>query len=337
MVSFTAKGRRAWTAGAALAALGACVVLLSLNTGSMSIPPLSVLRTLLGFGSPDENLVLFEYRLPRILVTAMAGIGLGISGAILQGLSRNALADPGILGLNAGAGFGLMIFVSFFASMKGPVSLLIPLFAFGGAVLSAGLILLLAYDRRLGMTPIRLILTGIAVAAGFSALTLFLSLQLDEDTYAFASRWLAGSVWGRAPEHAAALLPWIAVFVPYTLLQARALNAFSLGDEVAAGIGLPVNRQRILLLLAAVALSSASVAMAGGIGFLGLLAPQLARRLAGNSHQHLLPLAGLIGMTVLTAADTAGRTLFLPSSIPAGVVVAAVGAPYFLYLLTRTK
>jgi iron complex transport system permease protein len=331
------REKRAFTVGVILLLICLSAIIISLNTGTIRLSPLSVLHTFLGFGSPDEKLVLFEYRLPRILVTMLAGIGLGVSGAILQGLSRNALADPGILGLHAGAAFGLIIFVTFFHSMKGSASLWIPLFTFAGGVLTALFIVWLAYDRHKGLLPIRLILTGIAVAAGFSALTLFLSLRLDENTYAFTSRWLIGNVWGRDWMHVYALLPWILLFVPYALLQSKTLNAFSLGDELAVGIGTAVLRKRLLLLTTAVALSSASVSMAGGIGFIGLVAPHLARRLVGPMHQHFLPISGLIGLVILVLADTIGRSVFQPNAIPAGVVVAAIGAPYFLYLLVKTK
>ncbi|NQX71233.1 iron ABC transporter permease [Paenibacillus alba] len=317
--------------------MSVAVVMISLNTGSIRLSPLEVWQTFLGQGSPDSQLVLFEYRLPRILITMLAGLGLGVSGAILQGITRNGLADPGILGLHAGAAFGLIVFVSFFHSMKGMPSLLIPIFAFAGGILTAILIVMLAFDRQKGIIPIRLILVGIAIAAGFGAVTLFLSLRLDEATYSFTSRWLLGNVWGRDWVHVYALVPWIVVFFPYVFSKWKVLNAFSLGDEVTSGMGVAVNRERLMLLMSAVALSCASVAMAGGIGFMGLVAPHLARRLVGPMHQYLLPTAGLIGLVILVAADTIGRSIFQPNAIPAGVVVAAVGAPYFLYLLVRSK
>ncbi|WP_153977134.1 FecCD family ABC transporter permease [Paenibacillus xylanilyticus] len=331
------RGKRSITVSVTLLCIACAVIVISLNTGTIRLSPLAVLQTLLGHGSPDDQIVLFDYRLPRILITVLAGAGLGISGAALQGITRNPLADPGILGLHAGAALGLMVFVSLSYSMDGSIALLIPLFTFAGGFISALIIMLLAYDRHNGVSPIKLILVGIAVAAGFHALTLYLSLRLDEDTYSFAARWLAGSVWGRDWIHVQALLPWIVVCVPYIWSRSKTLDAFGLGDAAATGIGTPVRSQRIWLLLCTVALSAISVSMAGGIGFIGLAAPHLARRLVGPMHRHLIPAAGLIGMVILVTADTLGRTIFQPNAIPAGIVVAAIGAPYFLYLLVRTK
>ncbi len=267
----------------------------------------------------------------------LAGIGLGISGAILQGVSRNPLADPGIIGLHAGASFGLVMFVTYFHSLNDKAALLIPLFTFIGGCLTALIIILLTYDRYKGILPIRLILVGIAIATCFNAITLFLSLRLDEDTYTFASRWLVGNVWGRDWIHVIALLPWIVILTPFGFLQSRKLDAISFGDSTAVGLGVSVLRTRLSMLAIAVALSSASVAMVGGIGFIGLVAPHLARRLVGPRHQHFLPVAGLLGMVILVLSDTVGRSIFQPNAIPAGIVVAAIGGPYFLYLLTKTK
>jgi iron complex transport system permease protein len=296
-----------------------------------------VLFTLLGQGSPDENLILFEYRLPRIVITALAGIGLGVAGAVLQGVSRNSLADPGIVGLHAGAALGLIVFVSFFRTMEGPAALMIPLYTFIGGMVTAVVIVLLSYDRYRGLLPIRLILVGIAVEAGISAITLVLSLKLDQDTYLFAARWLAGSVWGREWINVCALLPWVLILVPWIYSKSRTLDVFALGDDAAAGIGSAVTRNRTVLLGLAIALSCASVSMTGGIGFIGLIAPHVARRLAGPIHRHFLPVAALIGMVILVTADTIGRSVFQPKPIPAGIVVAAIGGPYFLYLLLRRK
>lgn len=329
--------QRALVVTVVLLCLTAAVVLYSLNTGTLKLSPLVVVKTLFGFGDFQSETVLFDYRLPRIVVTMLAGIGLGIAGGILQSLSRNPLADPGIIGLNAGAAFGLIVFVTYFHALEGNPSLLIPLFTFGGGLLAAAVIVLLAYDRQEGLVPIRLILVGIAVAAGFSALTLYLSLKLDEDTYTFASRWLVGNVWGRDWIHVLALLPWIVCLVPLTLMQSSTLNALTLGDAVASSVGVRVQRKRLLLLTLAVGLASASVSMTGGIGFIGLVAPHLARRLVGSLHQYFLPVSALLGLLILVSADTIGRSIFAPNAIPAGVVVAFIGAPYFLYLLTKTK
>ncbi|MBZ9520536.1 iron ABC transporter permease [Bacillus sp. FSL M8-0256] len=329
--------QRALVVTLVLLCLSAAVVLYSLNTGTLKLSPVMVVKTLFGFGDFQSETVLFDYRLPRIVVTMLAGIGLGIAGGILQSLSRNPLADPGIIGLNAGAAFGLIVFVTYFHALEGNPSLLIPLFTFGGGLLAAAVIVLLAYDRHEGLVPIRLILVGIAVAAGFSALTLYLSLKLDEDTYTFASRWLVGNVWGRDWIHVLALLPWIVCLVPLTLMQTNTLNALTLGDAVASSIGVRVQRKRLLLLTLAVGLASASVSMTGGIGFIGLVAPHLARRLVGSLHQYFLPVSALLGLLILVSADTIGRSIFAPNAIPAGVVVAFIGAPYFLYLLTKTK
>ncbi|WP_245405576.1 FecCD family ABC transporter permease [Peribacillus frigoritolerans] len=332
-----ADNKRAYTVTMVFILMSIVAVLISLNTGTLRISPLKVIQTLFGYGDFKSSTVLFDYRMPRILITMLAGVGLGISGAILQGLSRNPLADPGILGLHAGASFGLIIFVTYFHSLDEKASILIPLFTFSGGVLTAFLIVLLAFDRYKGIPPIRLILVGIAISAGFSAITLFLSLRLDEETYSFASRWLVGNVWGRDWIHVIALFPWILILAPYAWFQSNTLNALSLGDDVAAGLGASVQKQRLLMLVTAVGLSCASVAMAGGIGFIGLVAPHLARRLVGPMYQHFLPVSGLIGLIILVLADTIGRSIFQPNAIPAGIVVAAIGAPYFLYLLTKTK
>ncbi|MGE8080094.1 FecCD family ABC transporter permease [Peribacillus loiseleuriae] len=329
--------KRAYIVTTVFIFISVVVVLLSLNTGTLKISPLKIIQTFLGQGDFESSTVLFDYRMPRTLITMLAGIGLGISGAILQGLSRNPLADPGILGLHAGAAFGLIIFVTYFHSMDKNIALFIPLFTFGGGALTALLIVLLAYDPYKGLLPIRLILVGIALSAGFSAITLFFSLRLNEETYSFASRWLVGNIWGRDWINVMALLPWILILAPFTWIKSKTLNALSLGDDIASGLGVSVEKNRILLLAAAVGLSCASVAMAGGIGFIGLVAPHLARRLVGPMYQHFLPLSGLIGLIILVLSDTIGRSIFQPNAIPAGIVVAAIGTPYFLYLLAKTK
>ncbi|XKI11753.1 ABC-type Fe3+-siderophore transport system, permease component [Sporosarcina sp. ANT_H38] len=311
--------------------------IISMNTGYIKLTPLEVVRTLFGLGTEKQHLILFEFRLPRIIISVLVGMGLAVSGCVLQGISRNALADPGILGINAGAGLAVMLFISFFPSTTATPVFLLPILAFTGAGIAAVIIYSLAYKRHEGITPMRLLLTGVAVAAGISSAMIILTLRLSPENYQFVATWLAGSIWGSNWKFVLSLLPWIIILIPFVYSKARVLNVLNLGDLTATGLGASIEKERRILLAAAVGLAGASVSVSGGIGFVGLIGPHVARQLVGSKHQILIPAAALIGGLLVLVADTIGRWILQPSEIPAGIVVAVIGAPYFLYLLSRIK
>ncbi|WP_414582623.1 FecCD family ABC transporter permease [Scytonema sp. PCC 10023] len=313
-----------------LAVVIVVAMVMNVAKGEYPISPLDTVKTVLGIdtGNPDHAFVIHTLRLPRTLVAFMVGVALAISGTIFQGLTRNPLADPGIIGINAGASLAAVAVIILFPSA--PIYTL-PLSAFAGAMLMAVLIYSLAWNK--GSSPILLILIGIGLSAIASATTSLLITFGEIYNVSDALVWLAGSVYGRSWEQVFSLLPWLVVFVPMTLTLARHLNALNLGDDVAKGLGTRVEWQRGLLVLVGVALAGASVATAGMIGFVGLIAPHLGRQLVGPNHQGLVPTSALLGGVIVVAADLLGRTLFAPIELPCGVVTAAIGAPYFLYLL----
>lgn len=313
------------------------VFIICMNTGYSKLTPIDVIKTLVGFGTEKQELILFSFRLPRIVIAMLVGAGLAVSGCILQGISRNALADPGILGINAGAGLVVMLVVAFFPSTSAAPVFMLPLLALIGASLTALLIYVLAYSKRDGLTPTRLLLTGIGVAAGISAAMIVLTLRISPEKYQFVATWLAGSIWGSNWKFVLALLPWIVVLLPYAFTKARVLNVLNLGEQTASGLGAPVEPERLKLLAVAVGLAASSVAVSGGIGFVGLIGPHLARRLVGPKHQFLLPASALTGSLLMLVAEVTSRVILQPQEIPVGVVVAVIGAPYFLYLLSRSK
>ncbi len=311
------------------------MMIVNIGVGEYPIVPLDVIRTVLRIQTEnfnDYNFIVNTLRLPRMLVAALVGVALGISGTILQGLTRNPLASPGILGINAGAGF---VAVSLIVVFENVPAGMIPLAAFAGAFTVALLIYLLAW--RGGDSPIRLILVGIGLGAVTTALTTLMITFGDIYNVQRALIWLTGSVYGRSWDELRALLPWVAIFAPLTFLLARDLNALNLGEDVAKGLGSRVEIRRGLLLLASVALAGATVAAAGTIGFVGLMSPHIARRLVGPDHLGLVPTAGLVGALIVVGADLVGRTIFAPIELPAGLVTAAVGAPFFIYLLIRQR
>ncbi|MFD1675268.1 FecCD family ABC transporter permease [Alicyclobacillus fodiniaquatilis] len=328
---------RAFTVLIVLAMLIAITFLISMDTGIIRLPPMDVIRTLFGQGDAKQGLILFDFRLPRIVISVLVGAGLAISGCILQGISRNGLADPGILGINSGAGLMVVLFISFYPVNATAPAVLMPFLAFVGAALTAALIYVLAFKRHEGLSPSRLVLVGIAVAAGISAVMMVLELMLDPENFQFVAMWLAGSITGTDWSYVMALLPWLVVLVPYVIYKARVLDVLNLGDQVATGLGAPVEKERILLLGAAVALAAACVAVGGGIGFVGLIGPHLARRLVGGKHQFLVPASALAGGLLLIVADTLARCVVPSTELPTGIVVAVIGAPYFLYLLARSQ
>ncbi|MBT2290767.1 iron ABC transporter permease [Paenibacillus albidus] len=313
------------------------VFIISVNTGYIKLTPIELLKTMFGSGTAKQELILFDFRLPRIVISVLIGAGLAVSGAVMQGVFRNSLADPGILGINAGAGLMVMLLISFYPTTAAAPVFLLPLVAFFGAAVTAILIYSLAYKRHEGVSPIRLLLTGVAIAAGMSAAMIVLTLKLDPDKYKFVATWLAGSIWGTSWKFVLSLLPWILILLPYVIFKARVMNVLNLGEQTATGLGAAVNREQFKLLAAAVGLAAASVAVSGGIGFVGLVGPHLARRLVGPKHQLMLPTAALLGSLLVLVADTLGRWILQPSEVPTGIVVAVIGAPYFLYLLARTK
>ncbi|WP_107948591.1 FecCD family ABC transporter permease [Lysinibacillus parviboronicapiens] len=315
------------------------ILLISLNTGTYKIPPIDVLKSLIGLGAEEQSVILFEFRMPRMVIAILVGSALAISGAIMQGLSRNPLADPGIIGINAGAGLTVVIFVYFFFGKVGTGTLIsvfiLPFFALVGALLAAVIIYTLAWKN--GVSSTRLILVGIAVAAGFGAVSLIFSMKMTSNDFRFATIWLAGSLWGTDWKFVLSALPWMLIFIPIAFRKAHVLNVMNLGDAAAVGLGVDVEKERRKLLFIAVCLAGASVAVAGGIGFIGLMAPHLARRLVGGKHQIMLPTAALIGTLLLLFADLISRSVLTTSEIPVGFVISIIGAPYFIYLLMKTK
>ncbi|PIG91102.1 iron ABC transporter permease [Gloeocapsopsis sp. IPPAS B-1203] len=305
----------------------------SIGYGEYPIPPLAVIQTVLGLeGNSDYAFVINTLRLPRTLVASLVGLALAISGAIMQGITRNPLADPGIIGVNAGASLAAVSLIVLFPNV--PVGFL-PLSAFAGALVVSLLIYFLAWEG--GSSPLRLILIGVGIATVIGACTSVIVTFGEINSVSQALVWLAGSVYGRSWEQVFAFLPWLAVFVPLALVKTRQLNALALGDDLATGLGCHVEWQRGWLLLISTALAGSAVATAGAIGFVGLMAPHMARQFVGSTHGSLVPVAGMMGAMLVVVADLLGRTLFAPIEIPCGIVTAVIGAPYFMYLLVQKR
>ncbi len=305
------------------------VVILSIGSGDMKISPPDVVRSLLGVGADGDEMVIRKLRLPRIVLSLLVGASLAAAGAILQGLIRNPLASPDIVGVTGGASAVAVVFIAYVSPMLSIRWL--PAAAMLGAVAIAVLLYVLAWKK--GITPIRLVLVGVGLSSLTSAMTTMMILFSPKDNPGQIFLWLTGSVYGANWENVLTLLPWTLVLVPAAIVWARHIDIQQLGDDTAAGVGSAVQFHRVILLLFSVALAGSSVAVAGGIGFVGLIAPHIARKLVGSGYGGILPVSAILGALIVVLADLAGRTLFLPLDVPAGVFTSAVGAPFFIYLL----
>ncbi|GEK32918.1 FecCD family ABC transporter permease [Kurthia sibirica] len=335
--SYRARKKRAMIVLSIFALLILLTFIVSMNTGFIKLTPYELLKTIMGHGTAQQELILFEFRLPRIVISIIVGASLAVSGCVMQGFSRNALADPGILGINAGAGLAVIVYISFIPIESTSSVMLLPVLAWLGAGATAAIIYALAYKRNDGLSPTRLLLTGIAIAAAISAAMIVLTLKLSPEQYNFVAKWMAGSIWGSNWKYVASILPFFIVLLPYVIYKSHILNILNMGDQLSTGLGVDVEKQRRMLLAAAVGLAGSAVSISGGIGFVGLIAPHLVRRLIGPQHQFLLPGSALAGGLLVLVADTLGRWMIQPSEIPAGIIVACIGAPYFLYLLAKSK
>ena len=295
--------------------------------------PLSLSRfaaALAGGGDESVRLILWHLRLPRVLAGMLAGIGLSVAGVLLQSVTANDLASPNIVGINSGAGLAVILTLTAFPAAGG----WLPLGAFLGAFGAAAVILLAA--NRLGSSRTVILLIGIAVTTILNAAISFLSL-LDEGVLAQYNHFAVGSL--RAVRMEDLLVPAVIIFGSLALAMALSnrLGVLCMGDAAAAALGVRVKRLRLLALGCAAASAAAVVSFAGLLGFVGLVVPHIAKRLAGQQPSGALPVSALLGAVIVIWADLLGRTLFAPSELPVGILMSLVGAPYFLILLCRRK
>lgn len=313
------------------------VAVISVNSGKMNLSPLEVFNVLLGKGTAKQNIIVYDFRLPRIVLTVFVGIGMGTAGCVMQSLLRNDMASPGTLGISSGSGLFVLLFIVIFKVDSVPSAIALPLLAFVGGMTAAILIFFLAYRKGRSISPTGLILTGVAVGSGYSALTTILTLKLDENQMDFIQRWSAGSLWGDNWTYISILAPWVLILFLYVLYKSRILNTLNLGEQTATGLGVAVKKEFIALAVVAVALSSGSVALGGNFFFIGMISPHMARRFVGSNHKLLIPTASLVGSIIILLSDTITRTISLGTDVPTGIIITVLSTPYFLYLLVKSN
>lgn len=322
--------RRALATTAAALAL-VLAVLLSLAVGARTIAPSAVLDALLHGGHSDAAEVIRQMRVPRTLIGLMVGAGLALAGTALQGITRNPIADPGILGISQGASVAVVLAIAYAGihTLSGYVW-----FAFAGAAVAAVAVYAVAARGRGGATPVKLALGGAAINALLVSVTMGVlttkASALDEFRF-----WQVGSIAGRETQVAQQIWPFLLVGAVLVLSVARGLDALALGEDVAKGLGQNVAAVRIVGGIGATVLTGAGVAAAGPIAFVGLAVPHIARAIVGGDHRWVLPMAALIGPVVLLVSDVVGRIVLPPGEVPAGVMTALIGVPFLVALVRR--
>ncbi len=319
-------------------------LILSVAIGSVTIPPVTLARMLLAQipGLPIQPdwpdsfaAILFQLRLPHVLLIALTGAALSGSGAAYQGLFRNPLADPYLIGVASGAGLGAVLAMT----IRWPYELLgmftVPVAAFAGALLTVGLVYLLAFRGRAAPNT-TLILAGVAVGAFASAVTSFLMLRSQGELHR-ALAWLLGGATMSGWQPVLAAFPYIAIGLGVLLTAGNALDVLQFGEEQAQQLGLPVARTKTILIVAASMATAAAVSFSGVIGFVGLIVPHLVRLLVGPGYRRLIPLSILGGASALLLADVLARTILAPQDLPVGIITALTGAPFFLWVLRRAQ
>ncbi len=314
-----------------LAVLAASVIaafIIGNVVGTMDISVSDIINTLSGDHTGTNNKVIWNIRLPRMILAALVGINLALSGSILQGVMKNPLADPSIIGISSGAGlFGILILVVFPQWQN-----LVPIAAFGGAMLAAAIIYLLAWKG--GIDPTRIVLSGVAVSelfgAGISAILVFFS-----DRVHGALTFMNGSLSSRSWGEVQIILPYTIIGLILALIFADKLNILVLGDDTARGLGLNVELTRLGFTALAALLAASAVSVVGLLGFVGLIVPHSIRLILGNNYKIMFPASALLGAALVMFSDTFARTVLSPTEIPVGIVMAVLGVPFFLYLLRK--
>ncbi len=327
---------RAWAAWLIIVGgtvLLAVIMAFSITKGAAEIPLTSVWDALFHFNAEDtQHLIVVDLRLPRVLASALVGASFAVAGAVMQGTTRNPMADSGLMGLNAGAGFALSICFAFFPGLSYMKTIL---FSFIGAAIGAGLTQGIASLRRGGATPMRLVLAGTVVSALLAALSQCIALYYDvaQDIMFWTAGGVAGSNWAQIR----IMTPWIAVAVLGAVVLSRSISVMSLGEDVAKGLGLNTILVKLLCSVVILMLAGASVAVVGAVGFVGLVVPHLARFLVGMDYLWIIPSSAVLGSLLVVLADLGARMLNPPFETPIGALIALIGVPFFLYLARKER
>jgi len=304
------------------------LAILSMRFGSVSFTYREIIDTIFGGGTNLSQNIIMNVRLPRVITAILVGANLAVSGTLLQAVMQNPLADPGITGVNSGASL-----VAIFIMMLFPgYTFLVPIAAFGGGLLACMMVYLLAWKN--GIKPMRIILAGVAVNAILGSGTALLSVLYSDRIQGVIS-WMNGSLVGKSWTDISSLAVYSFIGLTASFFCIRYANALQLGDKMAANVGVNTNVYRMLLSLTAVFLAGVSVAITGPIGFVGLAVPHISRLIVGSDHKYLLPSSIFFGSIMVLLGDTFARTVASPIELPVGLIMAVVGAPFFLYLLRR--
>lgn len=304
-------------------------VVISIGMGSVYISPLETIQTIFTRSEEIATTIIWDLRIPRVAVAAIVGVNLALSGALLQAVMRNPLADPGLTGVSSGASVTVLAIMLVFPNFTS----FVPIAAMIGGTIAVAIVYALAWKKNT-ISPVRIILAGVAVNAIFGGITGLLSI-LYSDRLPAALQWMNGSLGGKGMGDVAVLLPYSMIGWVLALFCIRSANLLSLGEKVASNLGENTNRIRILLSLVAVYLAAVSVSIVGLLGFVGLVVPHMARLIVGTNYRFVIPMSMVLGAVILVIADTIGRTLFAPLDLPAGIIMAMVGGPYFLYLMRK--
>lgn len=306
--------------------------------GTYKVTPLEVINTLIGNGSKMQKAAIINLRLPRMLVGIAVAVALSTAGAILQTITKNDLADTGIIGINAGAAVAAVLFITYstgnYYSELGELSIFVlPFMAIVGAGITSFILYMLS--SRKGVRPRRLLLIGIGLNAGLNALITFFTFRGGVGDYNRVLVWTSGSLWGAGWSYAKVIIPIVLLMFIIVLLNHKKLDVLNLSDELATGLGLNLQKERKKFLTFAVILAGSATAFAGNIGFLGLISPHIARKLVGPYHKNFISISAIISIIIVLLADAVSRNLFSPIEIPVGITVSIFGVPYFIYLMMK--
>ncbi|MFI6326347.1 FecCD family ABC transporter permease [Nonomuraea sp. NPDC050556] len=334
-IAATTRGRSAGLAAGLVAAAGLLVLvtLLSIALGARSVPLATVIDALTGTEGAGDHTVIVGLRVPRTVLGLGAGAALGLAGALMQSLTRNPLADPGLLGINQGAALGATLAIGAFGLTDPAVYVW---FAFAGAALASVLVYALGSASRSGASPVRLALAGVALGMVFTAISSAI-LRMDSQAFDRMRFWLTGSLAAQTEDVIVRLVPFMAVGIVLALLLARPLNGLALGDDAGRALGVAVGRTRVLTAVAVTLLCGAATAGAGPLWFVGLAVPHAVRAVVGPDQRWLLPYSAVLAPVVLLGADIVGRLVAPPGEVQVGIMCAVVGGPVFILLARRKR